>query len=209
MTLTVFGATGRTGQPVVRQALDAGHTVVAFARTPSKLDVQHDNLAVVQGDVTDAASVKEAVDGADAVVSVLGHAEGAPDDVVTVGTRHILDAMRAHGVQRLVSMTGAAVQSEKDPSYWGSNLAAWLMETMAPAMIEDERTHAEVIRASDFDWTIVRAPRLTDGPYTGTYRTGYLKMGLGASISRTDVADFLLRLATSDEYVGEEPMLHS
>jgi uncharacterized protein YbjT (DUF2867 family) len=81
------------------------------------------------------------------------------------------------------------------------------METMAPAMIEDERTHAEVIRASDRDWTIVRAPRLTDGARTGTYRTGYLKMGLGASIARADVADYLLRLATSDEQVGEEPML--
>jgi putative NADH-flavin reductase len=180
---------------------------VAFARTPSKLDVEHDRLSVVQGDVTDPSAVEEAVDGTDAVVSVIGHAEGAPDDVVTVGTRHILDAMRAHDVRRLVSMTGAAVQSDKDPSYWGSALAAWLMETMASTMIEDERAHADLIRDSERDWTIVRAPRLTDGPHTGKYRVGYLKMGLGARISRADVADFLLRLATSDDHVGEEPMI--
>jgi putative NADH-flavin reductase len=83
----------------------------------------------------------------------------------------------------------------------------WLVETVAPAMIEDERRHADLIRSTDLDWTIVRAPRLTDGPRTGSYRTGRLKMGVGAKVSRADVADFLLRLVETDAYVQEEPMI--
>lgn len=211
MTLSIFGATGRTGQSPARQALAAGHAVTAFVHRPSKLDVSHDRRTVVQGagNVTDIAAVKEAVARASVVFSVLGHATDSPDDVKTTGARYLLDAMQGHGVEHLVSMTDAAVQSPKDTSYyWGSTLAAWLMETMAPTMLADEREHANLIRANDRNWTIVRAPRLTNGPHTGEYRTGYLKMGLGASTSRTDLADFMLRLAASDEW-ARAPMLHS
>jgi putative NADH-flavin reductase len=207
MQLTIFGATGRTGQPLVRQALDAGHTVMAFARTPSKLDLTHDCLRIVQGDVMDAEPVHRAVDGADAVLSALGHTSDSPDDMQAVGTRHIIDAMQAHDVRRLVSLAGAAVRHPRDTPSWGDRLMIGLMRLFASAMLEDARRHAELIRATDLDWTIVRPPRLTNGPHTGTYQTGYLQMGPMASIARADVADFMLRCATSDDFIGEEPML--
>ncbi len=115
--------------------------------------------------------------------------------------------MQAHGVRRLVDLTGAAIRHPRDTPNWGDRLMTWLMETFASALIEDARQHADVIRATDLDWTIVRAPRLTDGDHTGTYRTGYLQMGPTASISRADVADSMLHLVTSDDFVHEEPML--
>jgi putative NADH-flavin reductase len=207
MQLTIFGATGRTGQPLVQQALEAGHTVVAFARTPSKLDVTHDRLTIVQGDVMEPKPVHTAVEGADAVLSALGHTSDSPDDMQTVGTRHIIDAMQRHGVDRLVSLAGAAVRHPRDTPSWGDRLMIGLMRLFASTMLEDARRHAELIRATDLDWTIVRPPRLTNGPHTGTYRTGYLQMGPMASIARADVADFMLRCATSDDFIHEEPML--
>ncbi|MDF1514961.1 MAG: NAD(P)H-binding protein [Anaerolineae bacterium] len=64
MKLSIFGATGRTGQHLVRQALSKGYEVVALVRTPAKLDIQHEDLTVIVGDVTDLASVTKAVTGA-------------------------------------------------------------------------------------------------------------------------------------------------
>ncbi|MGZ3715813.1 MAG: NAD(P)H-binding protein, partial [Ktedonobacterales bacterium] len=61
MKLTVFGATGGTGAYVVRMALEAGHLVTAVARNPERVDIRHENLRVLRGDVLDFASVDQAV----------------------------------------------------------------------------------------------------------------------------------------------------
>ena len=72
MKLLVFGATGGTGTQLVRQALEQGHTVTAFARDPGKIKLAHDKLRVVRGDILQPESVSTAVEGQDAVLSALG-----------------------------------------------------------------------------------------------------------------------------------------
>ena len=49
MRITVFGATGRMGHLLVGQALDAGHAVTAYARSPERLRIGHPNLSVLAG----------------------------------------------------------------------------------------------------------------------------------------------------------------
>ena len=69
MRLIIFGATGATGQQLVQQALAQGHQVRAFVRDPAKVELRHDNLEVVQGDMLDPVTVDRALaGGADAVV---------------------------------------------------------------------------------------------------------------------------------------------
>ena len=102
MKLTVFGATGGVGREVVSQALDAGHDVRAYVRNPAELDLTHPNLTVDAGELTDREAVQRAVHGADAVISALGpsldrKATGMP---LVEGTRTIVDAMCAEGVER-------------------------------------------------------------------------------------------------------------
>lgn len=53
MKVTIFGGTGATGQLVIQKALSAGHSVTAFARTPSKISIQHVNLIVIDGGLTE------------------------------------------------------------------------------------------------------------------------------------------------------------
>ena len=72
MNLTVLGAAGATGVPLVEQALAAGHQVTALSRSGQKVTITNPNLHVVQGDATDHAVVSQALKGADAVISVLG-----------------------------------------------------------------------------------------------------------------------------------------
>ena len=88
MRVAVFGASGRTGRPLVEQALARGHEVRALARDPSRLRVGHERLVVIRGDVLDAAKVEEAVAGTDAVLSALGQTKTSPNDVQTRGTEN-------------------------------------------------------------------------------------------------------------------------
>jgi putative NADH-flavin reductase len=91
MRLLIFGSTGSIGRELVKQALEQGHTVTAFARDPAKLDIKHANLQVVQGDVMDLASVEKAVQGQEAVLCSIG--AGRKGTIRSEGTRHIIRAM--------------------------------------------------------------------------------------------------------------------
>ena len=93
MKLAIFGATGRAGKILVAQALEAGYEVAAFARTPSKLGIEHERLSVVQGDIQEAESVASAISGTGAVLSVLGPTSNEPTYEVSKGMANILAAM--------------------------------------------------------------------------------------------------------------------
>lgn len=98
MKLLIFGASGATGRVLVSAALAKGHAVTAFARTPSKLAVSHENLRVIVGDVADHQAVTHAVSGHEAVFSCLG--VGVPlkhDPAVVSGIGFIVDAMQRSG----------------------------------------------------------------------------------------------------------------
>lgn len=114
MRVLIFGASGRTGQHLVRQALEAGHEVTAFVREPARLKMDHARLRVVSGDVTDAVRTEEAVAGSEVVLSALGHTRTSAKDLQTVGTKNIVAAMHRHGVRRIVSLTGAGMRDPKD-----------------------------------------------------------------------------------------------
>ncbi|CAN5638526.1 NAD(P)H-binding protein [soil metagenome] len=207
MKLAVFGASVRTGTPLVEQALAAGHEVTAFVRGPSKLVIGHEKLTVSKGDVKDSAQVLEAVAGADAVLSALGHTKSSAKDVQTVGTENIVAAMKESGVQRLVSLTEAGVSDPKDEPKVFDKVITTLLKLLQKDVLEDGENHARVIEKSGLDWVIVRGPMLTEGEKKGEYRVGYVGKNSGSKISRADVADFMLRQSGSDEYLGQKPMV--
>ena len=102
MNLLIFGATGGTGRQLVKQALEQGHKVTAFARDPAKLDIKHTNLKVVQGNVMDLTSVEKAVQGQDAVVCVLGSGRKIKGRIRSEGTQQIISTMEKAGIRRFI-----------------------------------------------------------------------------------------------------------
>jgi putative NADH-flavin reductase len=205
--VTIFGATGRTGRPLVEQALERGYVVTAFVRDPARLGVSHERLTMITGDVIDGSAVEGAVEGRDAVVSALGHAKGSPEDVQTRGTANIVAAMEKHGVRRLVSLTGAGVRDPRDEPKFVDKAITFLLKRLQPAVLEDGVRHAEVIKGSRLDWVIVRGPRLTEGEKKGQYRVGLVGKNSGTTISRADLADFMLDQLTDDAHLGEMPVV--
>lgn len=207
MKIAVFGASGRTGKLVVDQALAAGHEVVAFVRDPAKLAVRQEKLTIVHGDVTDPSVVRRAVEGVDAVISTLAPTRGAPKDTMSSGIRNILAAMQAAGVRRLVISSGAGVPDPNDPPNLGVSIIRALLRLFADWVLEDSAQAVALVRASDAEWTVVRAPFLIDGPHTGRYRLGYFAAGFGARISRADLADALLRALADPSTIRSTPIV--
>jgi putative NADH-flavin reductase len=198
----VFGATGRTGHLLVSQALEAGHAVTAYARNPDRLRISHPDLSVVAGQLDDDEAILAAVRGADAVVEGVG--------AVSDGTRRIVAAMGQDGARRLVAVSTCSVPDPQDRPDARVRALVQVVKTVARGPYREVRRAAEIVRASGLDWTLVRVARLTDAKASGQVRAGYYGQGVvGLSISRADLAAFLLDQATDLTYLRQAPAVSS
>ena len=207
MKLTIFGATGRTGQHLLAMALEAGHDVTALVRSPAKLSPAGAHLTVVQGDITNAAQVDRAVAGSEAVISVLGPASNKPEFTVSRGMEHIIAAMEKHGPRRLVVSAGAGVPDPHDEPKLFDKIIGFLLRTFSGNVYEDMLRMVTAVRHSDLDWTIVRVPMLTDNPPQGSIKVAYVGKGLGSRITRADMAAFMLQQLQDDSYIQQAPAI--
>jgi putative NADH-flavin reductase len=206
MRITVFGATGRTGIPLCEQALDRGHEVVAHTRSPEKLPFEeaHERVVIVEGDAYAGEGVVEAIEGADAVVSVLGQTSDGPDDLLTVAGGHVLAAMRETGVDRFVTLVGAGVREEGESVSLSGRVMGTMLKLVVRGVLADAEEHVRQVRGTDLAWTVVRAPRLTEGEGTGEYRAGDITLGF-ESIARADVARFIFDCLREERHVRALP----
>ena len=192
MNLTVLGAAGATGIPLVEQALAAGHQVTALARSPDKLTITNPSLLVVQGDATDRAALSQAMKGASAVISVLG----ARGPVIAEAARAIVAVATQQGPQRVVMLSSFAVARDRL-----TPITRLVTGLAMSAQIKDKAAGEEALRASGLDWTIVYPTKLTNGPKTEPRVVPETrKVGLSQQISRADVAAFLLQTAADGLY---------
>jgi len=200
MKIAVFGATGGTGLKILDQALRQGHEVTAFARNPSRLKIEDKNLRVVQGDVLDPVSVEAAVEAQEAVLCALGVKTLGKTIVLSEGTKNIIQAMNKFGVKRLVCLSSAGVFG-KDTSFLGR-----LLFMVMRGIRDDKRRQLAELEKSNLDWVLVRPARMTNGPLTGKYQVD-LDRTPGSSISRADVADFMLKQVSDNRYLRKMPTL--
>jgi len=188
MRLLVIGASGGTGRAVILQALERGHEVTAFVRSPQKLGALADRVTVRQGDPRRAGELEAALPGHDAVVSALGPPGPGPTTILGAGARSTVDAMRTRGPRRLVVVSAAVL--------FDLGVLGWLLRwTLLKNVAKDSADMERIVMASGLEWTIARPPRLTNGPLTGRYAVEDERLpepSALASISRADVAHFLL-----------------
>ncbi len=209
MNILVIGASQGTGALAVRRALDKGHRVTAFARSPQKLALEHAQLERVAGDFHEAASVEAAVPGHDAVIvtasaSRLSSFKENPR-YFSRGTGHVIDAMKKGGGKRLVVLSALGVGDSRpllNPVV-RALMTGWLLK----APFEDHERQEEQVRASGLEWVIARPGRLTNGPARGRYvkKTGVERVP--SAISRADVADFLVQACEGPTWVGKAVQL--
>lgn len=193
MKILVLGATGPTGQQILRQGLAQGHQLTAFVRNRSKLPLSDARLQVLDGALPgDAGALESALRGQDAVICCLGLRNALKSGGLMVGAMRVLvPAMERAGVRRLMLMSSNGVGD----THARSPLLARIMYRLLLADIFADKAAGEaIVRASSLEWTIAYPTMLTDGPRTGSYRAGEtLELRGMPKISRADVADFLLR----------------
>lgn len=202
MKVIVFGATGGIGRLIVAGALELGHAVTAFVRNSQSLQPR-DGLRILQGDLFDPQSVGDAIDGHRAVFCALGARTLKKDPILSRAVPLIVNGMHFHMVDRIISV-GAAGALYPAAKYQAPAIGvafAVIRATLLRHPMADQRAQERFLAASDLDYTIVRPPRLTNGPATGSYRV--LPDGLPSSslhVSRADVADFMLQQLTDPRF---------
>lgn len=216
MNLTIVAATGGIGRHLLTQALAMGHNVTAVVRRPAALPAAPARVVTADLGVPDESALRDAVTGADAVLSGLGPRTRADAAVAARGTRAMVAAMRSAGVRRIVVVSAAPVGTvpsprRPHPPRHDPGDGPFMRYVLSPLVRAVFREHyadlarmEDALRDSDLDWTVVRPPRLTNKPLTGRYRTAYGRnVPRGLTVSRADVAACMLRALDRPESIGQ------
>jgi putative NADH-flavin reductase len=198
MRLTILGATGGIGRLLLPLALEHGHEITAFARSPEKIRHSSPRLRVLGGSLFDRNELAEAIRGADAVLSAFGPTTLRRTHLRRDFGRTLVQAMRSSGVDRLIHVSTAFLFGE------GGLVFALMSNTLFRNVTKDHSDGEQEMRQPDLAWTMLRPPRLLDGPATGKARVlaGHLPKG-AFTISRADVASFMLQEAESPRYLRQ------
>lgn len=205
MIISVLAANGKSGKACVRALLDAGYIVRAGVRGSHDY-ISSERLDVIECDALKSEEVDQLVDGCDAVVSMIGHIPGSPPRLQTEAISNVLAAMRRHGVTRLISLTGTGVRFDGDRPSIVDRLANVAIKLIDPNRIRDGIEHAEALKRSQLDWTMIRVLKLSNGKHEG-----------GVTFSLTGPAEFItprrrvaaatVQLLKENNYIRQAPII--
>lgn len=211
MKITIFGANGQIGQHLVKQALEAGHEVIAYTRRANTIDIQHEKLQIVVGDLTDRDKLKEAIAGSDAVLSSLGPKMTMKRKVtelpIAEGHQAIISVMEKHGLKRLITLATPAFSAEEDIKQIATVLPGFMPRIFMPSAYKEMIGIKKLLETTQLDWTVVRIidPNAkTDGNgYAISFGDTKSKM----SVSRYNAAKCMLDAVSKDEWIHKMPIV--
>jgi putative NADH-flavin reductase len=203
MKITIFGASGRTGQLLVKQALEKGDLVTAYVRRPDALGIEHPNLTFITGTLDNQEKLKESISGAEACLCVLGGNSLTRHAVeIVTGIDHIVNTMEECGVKRFIYLS--SIGAGESRYYMPQPIRFFIADVMLRVPLADHTASENRIAGSSLQWTVVRPGGLTDGPMTGNLKYGSEKITLkgNASISRASVASFMLEQLKDTTFIN-------
>ena len=203
-TIAVIGASGKSGQIFVKTALAAGHTVKAGVHRTNPF-TPSERLEVYAIDATHPKDIAELLHDCDAVVSLIGHTKGSPKRVQTDAMKVITSEMEKQSIAKFVSLTGTGVRFPEDKISLLDKMMNWPIALIDPNRIQDGIEHAEVLKDSGLEWSIVRVLKLTNqSPNRFTLTSG----GPGKLfVPRAEVACAILDILASSEYSQKAPVI--
>ncbi len=197
MRLLVLGATGGIGKYLLEYATARGHEVTAFARSPQKIVLKSEKLRAIPGDPLNADQLTHVLPGHDAVLSAFGPTTLRKDTTRREFGNALAAAMQRSGVRRVLVVSSALLFAEQNAI--GKVLRGTLFRNLIPDMTGMEAA----IESDGLEWTIVRPPRLTNGPLTKSYSVADGHLPKGMTISRACVADFMVKEAEGPAHVRQ------
>ena len=212
MKLLVIGASRGIGLEVVKQALSRGHEVRAFAQSADSIRLSNSRLEKRNGNALKVSDIASAMTGVDAVILTLGVRAGpgmvlGTVDLFSRATQIVVDAMKKARVKRLICVTGFGAGESRAKL---GPLQAIFFHLLFGRAYDDKDVQEVMVRKSGLDWIIVRPVILTNGPKTSRYKVlDNPKDWRSGTVSRADVADFLVKQVQDPAYLGKTPVLTS
>jgi len=206
MKIAIFGASGATGLLLTERCLAAGYEVTALLRTPQSFPFR-DRVRVVEGNAFDSAAIRETVAGADVVLSALGARSLGKEDVLERAVPLIVAAMQEAGVRRIIALGSAGAKDDaldKQPAFRRLFVQTVVYNTFLKWPVASQRAQFASLSASGLDWTMAMPPMLTNGRGRGVYRVDGEALPRNAMrISRSDVADFMMKQIDDPQWIGK------
>ncbi len=217
--IVIIGATARTANYMIPQALWRGHEVVAFARRPQRVRHKpHPRLTIVKGDVYDQASIEAALsgNGNEVIVSVYGPrvdptVEVPETDLMSAGTTNIINAMKAKGNRRLFVTTSTAMQEVVKRGYKADTpkpegisgaSGLWFYNLRGP--YNDMLKMEGIVKESGLDFIIFRPAQMMEEPPRGNLLlTVNTETPNRRIIMYPDFAAIILDQVDSDAHLGD------
>lgn len=162
MKIAVFGATGNLGTHFLSVALEKGHQIKAYVRSPEKIINQNENLIVIKGDVFDYEKIKECLQGVDAIF-ISWRMRNQKIPLFSKGTENVVNAMKANNINRIIVMSEYAYGEHYRNFGFFVKFLTKLYCAFAKFQQNERKLQDSVIYGSELDWTINRIRALTDG----------------------------------------------
>ncbi len=215
MRILILGATGRTGKHILEQALHKRHIVHVLVRDRSKLHLAHNQLHIFEGSPTDITAIEKAMQGCEAVLSVLNISRRSdfpwaglrtPKDFLSDTMNKIIAACNKLHCKRILVTTAWGVnESKKEIPGW----FRWLIDNSnIKYPYVDHGIVEELLKASSLEWTIVRPVGLTNSAKEKNVKVSFNGLPKpGLTINRRNVARFMVAALEEYTYIKELPTI--
>ncbi|PHA36672.1 NAD(P)-dependent oxidoreductase [Bacillus wiedmannii] len=197
MKVCILGATGRVGSNIIKLALKDAAEVTALARDLNRIEIQHERLRVIEGNVLNENDIKKAIEGNDIVISALGTDRNG---TLAKSMPQIIKQMEEEGVHKIITIgTAGILQARINLNLYRFQSAESKRKMTTAA--EDHLAAYKILSSSNLCWTVVCPTHLIDGDVTGVYRTekDVLPEG-GVKITVGDTAQFTWNLCSENKY---------
>lgn len=214
MNITLFGGSGAIGKALTDIALQNGDNVSLYVRNAGKIVQRHENLIVIEGQLTNQDLVEKAISNADVVISTLGPAldtsrklKGTP---IADGHEVIISAMRKLNKKRLLTLATPTLKSDKDRSSIATVLPGIMAKVMFPNGYQEMKKLEQIIKQSDLEWTVIRIinPNVKHHESTGyAYSLGDKPAKMG--VSRENIAKFMYHAISNQSLIHQMPIIYN
>ena len=209
MKVTIFGATGFSGQAILADSIKQGHEVTILVRDASKIPIKHQNLTIVEGNVLNPQTVASVLHHQEAVIQCLGvsgKGDGKPTTFISDATKIIVDEMQNQKIKRLIALSnvGAGNSIAFQPWFFTKIILPYFMKWLK-VIIEDKNRMEPIIMNSNLDWTIVRCPNIVDKPAKGRCNATLEGKGLKLSITLSDLSKFMVDQLKQTAFIKQAP----
>ena len=205
-TIAVLGGTGKAGKYLVAQLIAQGFPLKLLVHHTDYHPPKGASIEIVQGSARDYPTVRALLQGCEMVVSTLGQPKGEKAPIFSQATRHVLQAMQEHHIQRYIVVTGMNINTPTDRKSAHTQAATEWMRTHYPEATADGQQEYTLLSGSGTQWTLIRLPLIEQTDVNSEISIS-LEDCLGDRISATSLAHFLINQLSDEQYIGKAPFI--